>query len=70
MSNYFSAVNRNKRSISLNLKHEKGREIFLKLVKGADVVSVQSDNHPTLTRSDIVLQRRKFPARCAEPTWS
>lgn len=40
MSNYFAAVNRNKRSISLSLKHEKGKEIFLKLVKNADVVYV------------------------------
>ena len=38
MSNLFAAVNRNKRSFALKLKHEKGREIFLDLVKGADVV--------------------------------
>jgi succinate--hydroxymethylglutarate CoA-transferase len=38
MSNLFAAVNRNKRSFALNLKHVKGREIFLDLVKDADVV--------------------------------
>jgi succinate--hydroxymethylglutarate CoA-transferase len=38
MSNYFSAVNRNKKSIALNLKHAKGREIFLTMVRDADVV--------------------------------
>lgn len=38
MSNYFVAVNRNKRSICLNLKHERGKEAFLELVKGADVL--------------------------------
>jgi succinate--hydroxymethylglutarate CoA-transferase len=38
MSNYFAAVNRNKRSLTLNLKHGKGREILLELVKRSDVV--------------------------------
>ncbi len=34
----FIAVNRNKRSIALDLKAERGRDIFLDLVRGADVV--------------------------------
>lgn len=38
MSNYFAAVNRNKRSICLNLKHNQGREAFLRLAQDADVV--------------------------------
>jgi succinate--hydroxymethylglutarate CoA-transferase len=38
MSNYFAAANRNKRSVKLNLKHKKGRAIFLEMVKDADVV--------------------------------
>lgn len=38
MSNYFSAVNRNKRSISLDLKQDDGRKIFLDLVKDVDVL--------------------------------
>ncbi|KAJ9660575.1 hypothetical protein H2198_002512 [Neophaeococcomyces mojaviensis] len=38
MSNYFAAVNRNKRSICLNLKQKKGREAFLELVKDVDVL--------------------------------
>lgn len=38
MSNYFAAINRNKRSICLNLKQEKGRKVFMDLVKDSDVV--------------------------------
>ena len=34
----FDALNRNKRSIGLNLKSDKGREVFIKLAKTADVV--------------------------------
>jgi len=35
---YFQSVNRNKSSIALDLKRPEGREVFLKLVDGADVV--------------------------------
>ena len=35
---YFMSVNRGKRSITLNLKTQRGREIFLQLVKQCDVV--------------------------------
>ncbi|WP_085522076.1 CaiB/BaiF CoA transferase family protein [Tuberibacillus sp. Marseille-P3662] len=38
-SAYFLSVNRNKQSIVLNLKEEKGKEILLKLVEDADVVA-------------------------------
>ena len=34
----FMMINRNKRSLTLDLKSEKGREIFLKLAKKADVI--------------------------------
>ncbi|MFQ6014263.1 MAG: CaiB/BaiF CoA transferase family protein [Anaerolineae bacterium] len=35
---YFLSINRNKKSIALNLKAVEGREIFLKLVEGADAL--------------------------------
>ena len=37
-SSYFLTVNRNKRSIALDLKSETGREILWKLIDGADVL--------------------------------
>jgi len=37
-SGYFMAINRNKRGLTINLKTLKGKEVFLKLVKNADVV--------------------------------
>jgi formyl-CoA transferase len=38
-SHYFILLNANKRSITLNLKSERGRQIFLELVKQVDVLS-------------------------------
>jgi len=37
-STYYFSANRNKRSITLNLKEEQGKNIFLNLVKKADIV--------------------------------
>lgn len=37
-SAYFLNVNRNKKSITLNLRSDRGREVFYRLVKSADVV--------------------------------
>jgi crotonobetainyl-CoA:carnitine CoA-transferase CaiB-like acyl-CoA transferase len=41
MSAHFHALNRNKKSITLNLKHPQGTSIFLQLVKKFDVVLEQ-----------------------------
>ena len=37
-SSYFLQINRNKRSMTLNLRHPEGKQIFLEMAKGADVV--------------------------------
>ncbi|QGP91625.1 Acetyl-CoA:oxalate CoA-transferase [Neomoorella glycerini] len=37
-SGYFMSLNRNKKSLTLNLKHPRGKEVFKTLVKHADVV--------------------------------
>lgn len=37
-SAYFMSLNRNKRSLTLNLKHPKGKTLFLELVKKTDLV--------------------------------
>ncbi|MFC0271830.1 CaiB/BaiF CoA transferase family protein [Metabacillus herbersteinensis] len=51
-SAYFLSVNRNKKSVVLNLKKDKDREIFLKLVESADVV-VENFRPGTLDRLGI-----------------
>lgn len=38
MSFYFNAINRNKRSITLDLKKREGRDILLRLAKTSDVL--------------------------------
>src|SRR3970282_31115 len=38
-SAYYLAVNRNKRSVTLNLKHQRGRSILQDLARDADVVT-------------------------------
>ena len=38
MSDFFRLLNRNKRAMRLDLKQARGREIFMQLAKGADVV--------------------------------
>jgi crotonobetainyl-CoA:carnitine CoA-transferase CaiB-like acyl-CoA transferase len=51
-SAYYLSINRNKKSMVLNLKEEKGREILLNLVKDADVV-VENFRPGTIARLGI-----------------
>lgn len=48
MSNYFAAINRNKRSICLNLKSAGGMKVFMDLVKDSDVVYASYPRKPRL----------------------
>lgn len=56
-SAYYFAANRNKRSITLNLKKEKGRELFFELLKTADVVI---ENFKTGTMGKLGLSYEKM----------
>lgn len=38
ISNYFSAVNRNKRSVTLDLKQDQGKKMLRQLLRDADVM--------------------------------
>ena len=51
-SNYYLYTNRNKRSMTLNLQAEEGRDIFLKLVQDADIF-VENYRPQTKTRLKI-----------------
>src|SRR3712207_445133 len=54
----FLALNRNKRSIRLNLKTEEGREVLLKLVREYDVV-LESFRPGVLDRLGVGYERMK-----------
>jgi alpha-methylacyl-CoA racemase len=54
----FLALNRNKRSIRLNLKHQRGREVLLKLVREYDVV-LESFRPGVLDRLGVGYERMR-----------
>ncbi|MER3398291.1 MAG: CoA transferase [Chloroflexota bacterium] len=56
----FIALNRNKRSLALNLKHPRGREVFLRLVDRADVVV---ENFRPGTTRDLGIDYETLSAR-------
>jgi crotonobetainyl-CoA:carnitine CoA-transferase CaiB-like acyl-CoA transferase len=59
---HFEALNRNKRSVAVDLKSERGREVFLKLVARADVM-IEGFRPGVMARLglDPVDLRRRFP---------
>ena len=62
MGMYYLAVNRNKRSLTLNLKNERGRALFLELLQHADVL-LESFRPGTLARLGLGYEQLKtrFP---------
>jgi crotonobetainyl-CoA:carnitine CoA-transferase CaiB-like acyl-CoA transferase len=52
----FLAINRNKRSLALNLRNEEGRGVFLRLLEGADVV-VENYRPGTMERLGLGYQQ-------------
>ena len=54
----FLALNRNKRSIRLNLKHERGKEVLLRLVREYDVV-LESFRPGVLDRLGVGYERMR-----------
>lgn len=55
-SAYFTSINRNKRSLTLDLKQPEGREILLKLIEQADVL-VENYRPGTMERLGLGYQR-------------
>ena len=49
---YFMSVNRGKKSVTLNLKSQRGKELFLELVKGSDIL-VENFRPGTMERLDL-----------------
>ncbi|KAI8716103.1 hypothetical protein NCS52_00903200 [Fusarium sp. LHS14.1] len=63
MSNYFAAVNRNKRSITLDIKSQRGKEVLMKLAEQADVL-VENFKPGTMDRLGLGYQKlRKLNPR-------
>jgi len=60
LSYYFATFNRNKKSITLNLKDEKGRELFEKLLMRSDVV-IDNFRPGVLERLGLGRERRFGP---------
>jgi crotonobetainyl-CoA:carnitine CoA-transferase CaiB-like acyl-CoA transferase len=64
----FNAINRNKKSVTLNLKSEAGRELLLRLVAGADVL-VEGNRPGVMDRLrlgwDVIHQRNPRLLMCS-----
>lgn len=67
VSLYFSVINRNKRSMVLDLKSQHGKDILLKLVKGADVLYVPDSD--SFRRTGLTTQGGQLYSREDGRTW-
>ena len=71
-SGFFTYFNRNKKSISIDLKSEKGKEILLKLVEHADVL-IENFGPGTVERLgigyDVCSQRNPQMIFCSLTVW-
>src|SRR5690606_19038820 len=56
ISGYYQSVNRNKKSIAIDLKTAEGREVLLKLIDGADAV-VENSRGGVMERLDLSYER-------------
>ena len=66
-SAYFMSLNRDKKSIALNLNHDKGREILLELVKISDVLVENFRGPETMDKLKIGLRHLPRPSDPAHP---
>lgn len=57
-STYYFSANRNKRSITINLKEEKGKNLFLQMVKKADIV-IENFKTGTLEKLGLAYENLK-----------
>ena len=62
-STYFMSINRGKRSVTLDLSKDRGREIFLEMVKTADVVL---ENYKPGTAKRLGISERTLRYRLAK----
>lgn len=60
-STYYLAVNRNKRSLTLNLKHARGVELLRRLARGADVFIVNQPSPASLAKRGLDFESLSAP---------
>ena len=53
---YFTMLNHNKRSITLNTKHERGKAIFTRLIEVCDVLAENAQYRGQITRAGANMQ--------------
>ena len=62
-STYYMSANRNKKSVTLNLKTEKGKKLFLQMAEKADVVMENFTKTGTMERMGLSYEQLKKEER-------